>query len=65
MNNLIQKLNMFFDNTNDFDLLVKIFNSILVEYFDKLTSYNVNNKNFYNLVKTFLKVIINLNFRNL
>ncbi len=58
MNNFIQKLNMFFDNSNDFTLLVKIFNSIIVEYFDNLTSYNLNNKNFYNLVKTFLKVIL-------
>lgn len=56
MNNFIQKLNMFFDNTHDFTLLVKIFNSILIEYFDKLIAYNNNNKNFYNLVKTFLKV---------
>lgn len=56
MNNFIQKINMFFDFSNDFTLLVKIFNSIITEYFDKLTSYNLNNKNFYNLVKTFLKV---------
>jgi len=61
MNNYIQKQNMFFDNTNDFSLLVKIFNSIIIEYFDKLTSYNLNNKNFYNLVKTFLKVILYYN----
>lgn len=59
MNNFIQKINMFFDFSNDFTLLVKIFNSILLEYFDKLTQYNLNNKNFYNLVKTFLKVKLN------
>jgi len=58
MNNYIQKLNMFFDNSNEFSSMLKIFNSILQEYFDKLSSYNLNNKNFYNLVKTFLKVSI-------
>lgn len=58
MNNFIQKLNIFFDNSNDFFLLNKIFEIIVSEYFDKLSNYNNtnNNKNFYNLVKTFLKV---------
>jgi len=56
MNNFIQKLNMFFDNTYEFSLLLKIFNCIINEYFDKLYAYNLTNKNFYNLVKTFLKV---------
>lgn len=55
-NNFIQKLNMFFDNSYEFDLLYQIFSSIVAEYFDKLHVYNSNNKNFYNLVKTFLKV---------
>lgn len=65
INNFIQKLNMFFDHSNDFNLLVKIFNSILIEYFDKLRNYNLTNKNFYNLVKTFLKVRIIIKIRNL
>ena len=49
---------VFFDNSNDFFLLNKIFEIIVSEYFDKLSNYNNtnNNKNFYNLVKTFLKV---------
>ncbi len=56
INNYIQKINMFFDNSNEFTLLTKIFYSIIEEYFDKLASYNLSNRNFYNLVKTFLKV---------
>lgn len=57
-NNFIQKLNLFFDDVNEFKILVKIFKGIVGEFFDKLNTYNNSNKNFYNLVKTFLKVNI-------
>lgn len=57
INNFFQKINIFFDNINDYEILNQIFKSIVVEYFDKLNKYNNKNKNFYNLVKTFLKVI--------
>ena len=56
INNFIQKINLFFDDNNEYQILVKIFKSIVGEYFDKLKHYNTKNKNFYNLVKTFLKV---------
>ena len=54
--NFIQKINLFFDDNNDCDILTKIFKSIVEEYFDKLSNYAKQNKIFYNLVKTFLKV---------
>ena len=54
--NFIQKINLFFDDNNDYDILTKIFKSIVEEYFDKLSNYAKQNKIFYNLVKTFLKV---------
>ena len=61
INNFIQKINLFFDDNSEYEILVKIFRSIVGEYFDKLTKYNNKNKNFYNLVKTFLKVnLINI-----
>jgi hypothetical protein len=56
INNFIQKINLFFDDNNDYDTLTKIFKSIVEEYFDKLNTYAKQNKIFYNLVKTFLKV---------
>jgi hypothetical protein len=54
--NFIQKLNLFFDDTNDYEILEKIFKNIVYEYFDKLNNYVNKSKIFYNLVKTFLKV---------
>ena len=59
-NNLIQKINLFFDDNNEYDILVKIFKSIVGEYFDKLSKFTNQNKNFYNLVKTFLMVIVKI-----
>ena len=56
INNFIQKINLFFDDNKNYEILVRIFQGIIGEYFDKLSKYNNKNKNFYNLVKTFLKV---------
>ena len=58
INIFIQKINLFFDDNSGYEILVKIFKGIIGEYFDKLSKYNNMNKNFYNLVKTFLKVNI-------
>ena len=57
LSNFIQKINFFFDYSNDFPMMLKIFNAIVKEYFDRLKIYNMNNKSFYFLIKTFLKVI--------